>query len=106
MYNKKTQFVEVLLGGVDKIVSLLSIEKLSEKDQLAVVERFADIVLKRVLLRVSPEYTEEVKRVLVGENDGGMDTLVDLLERTIPNIDVCIQEEIQKTVADFRKMNP
>lgn len=102
MSNIKTQQMAVLLGGVDKIVSALSLQDLPEGTQLKILGRFADVVFKRILLRVPQEHVEEVKRALADE-ESDMDAFTKALERTIPNLDTRIQEEIENTISDFRK---
>ncbi len=104
MSNIKTQQAAALLRSMDKIVSALSLESLSEETQFAIIKRFSDVVFKRVLLRVPLEHVEEVKRALSGgEGAADMDAFAEILERAIPNSALCIQEEIEKAISDFRK---
>lgn len=102
MPNKKTQQLEILLGNVDRIVSLLSLETFPEEDQMRVIDRFADILLKRILLRIPPENIEEAKQALLAE-DGDLERFADILKRVIPESDKCLQEEFEKTILDFKQ---
>ncbi|NTW30955.1 MAG: hypothetical protein HGA33_06745 [Candidatus Moranbacteria bacterium] len=90
----------LLIGGSDRIVALLGIESLPEEDQLVLVGRFSDIVLKRVLLRVPDENVEDVKRALLSDG-GNLEAFITALEASIPDFDRCLEEELEKTVADF-----
>ncbi|MDO8561255.1 MAG: hypothetical protein Q7S05_00305 [bacterium] len=101
--NIKIRQIEALLGSMDKIVSALSLEALSEETQLTILKRFSDIVFKRILLRVPQEYVEEVKRALTeGEDAIDMDAFAEILERAIPNSALCIQEEIENAISEFQ----
>jgi hypothetical protein len=90
----------LLIGGSDRIVTLLGIESLPPEDQLALAGRFSDIVLKRLLLRVPDEQVEDVKRALMSEG-GNLEAFISALEHSIPDFDRCLEEELEKTVADF-----
>lgn len=90
----------LLIGGTDRLVTLLGIESLPAEDQLVLVGRFSDIVLKRMLLRVPDENVEDVKRALMSEG-GNVEAFISALERFVPDFDRSLEEELAKTVSDF-----
>lgn len=64
MHNDdKTQLYD-LLGGLDNLVAALHIEALPEEMQLSIVERFASVLLKRILLKVPDNQVDPVKEAL------------------------------------------
>ncbi len=102
MPSETMSHIEMLAGGADHIVELLGIESLSHDDQALLVERFSDIVLKRILLRVPHERVGEMREALL--SDGSTpDSFFESLERFIPDLNTAVQEEMEKTVADFKK---
>lgn len=103
MSDIKIQQLESFLGNIDKIVFALGINELPEESQLKIIERFSDILFKRILLRVPKEHTEEVKQVFLDDKNGGAEKLAETLRGVIPNIDDCIKEEFENTVVDFKK---
>ncbi len=100
--NKKEQW-EALLGGVDEIVSLLSIEALPPEDQMKVIEKFSSIVFKRVLLRIPEAFAEELKAIIAsGENIDDMTVVRDLLLRAFPDLNAVVREEMTQVETLFR----
>lgn len=102
MPNETVSHIGMLAGGADHIVELLGIESLSHEDQALLVERFSDIVLKRLLLRVPAEHVEEMRRALLSD-DSTPDSFFEGLERSIPDLNAAVREDLEKTVADFRE---
>ncbi len=90
----------MLLGDIDRIVDILEIETLPEEDQLKIIDQFAEILFKRILLRIPDDRIKEVKNAL----EGNPETFLHTLEQIIPDIDTCIQEEMLKTVDDFKQI--
>jgi hypothetical protein len=90
----------LLIGGTDRLVTLLGIESLPEEDQLVLVGRFSDIVLKRMLLRVPDENVEDVKRALLSDG-GNLEAFISALECSVPDFDRSLEEVLAKTVSDF-----
>lgn len=93
--------IEALLGGADHIVNLLDIHDASHEDQALLAERFADIVLKRLLLSVSDESLEDVKLAFSHE-DLSPESFVQTLERSIPDFDATLHQAMDQTVTDLR----
>ena len=101
MHHDIVQRFEVLAGGSDHIVEILGIHDVSVEDQALLADRFADIVLKRLLLRVSDDRIEDMKRVL-SEETSGPESFVSVLKASIPDFDDRLREVMDQTVADFR----
>lgn len=105
MNNTKTQYLAALLGGVDMIVAKLSIETLPEETQIIVIQGFADIVFKRLLLRVPQEHIEDVKLAFRDPKIAAdIEQFRDILIRVIPNLEVCVREEMANATSDIRKL--
>lgn len=90
----------LLIGGTDRMVTLLGIGSLPEEEQLAIVGRFSDIVLKRMLLRVPDENVGDVKQALMSDG-GNLEAFISALERSVPDFNRSLEEELETTVADF-----
>lgn len=98
MPDNNTPLIRSLLGNVDEIVRILGIGTLPEEDQLKIIDRFAEILFKRILLRIPDDRIDEAKEALAGDPE----TFLQTLEQIIPNIETCIEEEIQNTATDFQ----
>ena len=87
-------------GGLDALVGVLRIGHLPEDTQLLIIERFADVLFKRILLFI-PE-SEQERVCLELKTSSEVDAFTQVLTRAIPDIDSRIREEIRRGVAEFQ----
>lgn len=97
MPHNNTSLIRSLFGNIDEIVRILDIDTLPEEDQLKIIDRFAEILFKRILLHIPDDHINEVKEALAGDPE----TFLQTLEQVIPDIETRIEEEIRNTAADF-----
>ncbi len=96
--DDKTQLYD-LLGGLDNLVAALHIDALPLEMQLLIVEHFASVLFKRILLKVQDNEVESVKEAL---NSGDMDRFTQSISKAIPNAQSYISDEISRTANEFR----
>ena len=96
--DNKSQIYD-LLGGIDNLVAALHIEALPEEMQLAIVERFASVLFKRILLQVPDDRVEAVKQSLESED---IDRFTATLSESIPDVHAYVSSEIVRMAAEFR----
>lgn len=87
--------------SAEKIVDLLGIGDATLEDQLLLTGKFADVVTKRLLLRVPEDRTEDVKLAL-GREGVTLESLLDTLRELIPDFDSAFDEEMAWVAALFR----
>ncbi|NTW46248.1 MAG: hypothetical protein HGB18_04350 [Candidatus Moranbacteria bacterium] len=90
-----------LAMSAEKIVDLLGVDAASLDDQLLLTGKFADIVTKRLLLRVPEERTEEVRQALAVEGVT-LESFLDTIRTLVPDFDRAFDEEMEWTAALFR----
>lgn len=98
-----TEQWEALLGGMDEIVALLSLEALTQGDQLKVIEKFSSIVFKRLLLRIPEEFVSELRSTIdETENDENLEAVINIFTRAFPDLNTVVHEEMLEVAKLFR----
>lgn len=103
MPTDKKENWEMLLGGMDEIVVLLSLEALTQGDQMKVIEKFSSIVFKRLLLRIPEEFVSELRSTIdEAGNDENMEAVIGILTRAFPDLNAIVREEMSEVAKLFR----
>ena len=99
MPHNTTDFIHAVIGDIDHIVEELGVGSLPAESQAAVVGRFSEILLHRLLLRVPDQHTETIKRSL----EGSPEAFAAALEMTIPDIEYALREDFAQSLSDFQR---
>ena len=78
------------------IIEALHLEALDDDKKIALVEKMAEVVQKKITLRVLEELPEEKKNELEKLIDGSPKKVGDFLQGAMPNFSKVIQEEVVK----------
>lgn len=99
MPHNTTDFIHAVIGDIDQLVEELGLGSLPAESQAAIVGRFAEILLHRILLRVPDQHIETVKQAL----EGNPEAFATALAQTIPDIDSALREDFVQTLRDFKR---
>ena len=99
MPHNTTDFIHAVIGDIDHIIEELSLKSLPAESQAAIVGRFSEILLHRLLLRVPEQHIETIKHSL----EGNPEAFAAALETTIPDIENALREDFEQTLSDFQR---
>lgn len=99
MPHNTTDFIHAVIGDIDQLIEELGLGSLPTESQAAVVGRFAEILLHRLLLRVPDSHIETVKHSLEGDPE----EFAAALSQTVPDIDSALREDFAQTLRDFQR---
>ena len=86
----------------ENIISLLGLGSLPEEEKVAMINKFADVVRKRTMLRVLESLTEEqeVELEKIGENP---EEVLKYLAEIVPNFQEILNGEVVKLKEEMLK---
>ena len=99
MSHNTTDFIHAVIGDIDHIIEELGLGSLPAESQAAIVGRFSEILLHRLLLRVPEQHIETIKLSL----EGNPEAFAAALETTIPDIENALREDFEQTLSDFQR---
>lgn len=104
MRESDAQMLITVFGGEVMLAGALGIKGFKEETQRVILERFCECVFKRVLLKVSEENIIHVIETFESHRAAGrsFDFFVASLEQYVPDMNMCVKEEIEKAIAQFR----
>lgn len=86
----------------ETLIQKLKLENLSNGEKLEIIDKAADVVLDKVLLRIMNELTdEEAKEMNELFESGEEEKIAQVLYKKFPNINDIFDEEIEKTKEDL-----
>ena len=84
------------------IISALGLEALPMEEKQAMIEKMTDLLMKRVMLRVMDELSDEVLATMPKEGSNP-EELVTFIADNVPTYDAIMQEELVKLKAEVLK---
>lgn len=84
------------------IISALGLEALPQEEKAAMIEKMTDLLMKRVMLRVMDELSDEVLAKMPKEGSNP-EELVSFIAENVPTYDAIMQEELVKLKGEVLK---
>ncbi len=93
-----------LIHHISTLAGALNINDCSPDLQQKIVGEWSELLLNRLLLRISPEHTEAAKEAIAKAEADGKDSgeLLEDLAEYIPDFDNTLEEEIASALKKFQ----
>lgn len=102
--QRTPQHFATLIRDIDALSRALHIEHCSPELQSKIISEWGNLLFKRLLLRIPAAHTASVQKTIFDMHGEGKDSaeLLEALAEYIPDFERTLEEEVVRTLEEFR----